>query len=87
VLAFTRAIAHELGPHGITVNAVSPGMTMTEYSQSRPESVKSSIARQTPLRRLADPRDVARVVLFYVSDLAGFVTGTNIAPDGGLVVL
>jgi NAD(P)-dependent dehydrogenase (short-subunit alcohol dehydrogenase family) len=80
-------LAHELGPHGITVNAVSPGMTLTEFSKSLPEKARESVARQTPLRRLAEPDDVARVVLFLASDLAGFVTGANIAPDGGLAVL
>jgi 3-oxoacyl-[acyl-carrier protein] reductase len=87
VLAFTRTLSKELGPYNITVNAVSPGMTMTEYSTSMPEATKKSVTAQTPLRRLAEPIDVARVVLFYASDLAGNVTGANIAPDGGLAII
>ena len=86
LVGLTRTLARDLGPHGITVNMVSPGMTLTEYSQSLPDDLKARVAGQTPLRRLATPEDVANVVLFYASPLAGFVTGANIAPDGGLAV-
>jgi 3-oxoacyl-[acyl-carrier protein] reductase len=84
VLAFTKVIAKELGQYNITVNAISPGATLTEYSKNRPESVQKNIAARTPLRRIADPSDVAKAVLFFASDLSAFVTGANIAPDGGL---
>lgn len=87
LLGLTRTLARDLGPHGITVNVVSPGMTLTDYSQSLPPQLKRSVTQQTPLRRLATPEDVARVVLFYASPLADFVTGANLAPDGGLAVL
>jgi len=87
LIGLTRTLARDLGPHGITVNMVSPGMTLTDYSQSLPDDLKARVAGQTPLRRLATPEDVANVVLFYASPLAGFVTGANIAPDGGLAVL
>lgn len=87
LLGLTRTLARDLGPHGITVNMVSPGMTLTEYSQSLPEDLKERVARQTPLRRLAGPDDVAKIVLFYASPLADFLTGANLAPDGGLAVL
>jgi 3-oxoacyl-[acyl-carrier protein] reductase len=86
LIGLTRTLARDLGPHGITVNMVSPGMTLTDYSQSLPDDLKARVAGQTPLRRLATPEDVANVVLFYASPLAGFVTGANIAPDGGLAV-
>lgn len=87
VLAFTRTLAREVGPDGITVNAVSPGMALTEFSQSLPEELKNAVRDRTPLRRLASPEDVAKAVLFFASPLADFVTGSNIAPDGGLAVL
>ena len=87
LIGLTRTLAHDLGPHGITVNLVSPGMTLTDYSQSLPEDQKARVAGLTPLRRLATPDDVAGIVLFYASPLAGFVTGANIAPDGGLAIL
>ena len=86
LIGLTRTLARELGPHGITVNMVSPGMTLTEYSSSLPEEVKARVAGLTPLRRLATPEDVADAVLFFASPLAGFVTGANIAPDGGLAI-
>ncbi|BDI32748.1 3-oxoacyl-ACP reductase [Capsulimonas corticalis] len=87
LIGLTRTLARDLGPHGITVNMVSPGMTMTEYSKSLPDELQKRVTAQTPLRRLAQAEDVAKVVLFYASPLADFVTGANIAPDGGLVVL
>ena len=87
LIGLTRTLARDLGPHGITVNMVSPGMTLTDYSQSLPEDLKARVAGQTPLRRLATPEDVANVVLFYASPLADFVTGANLAPDGGLAIL
>lgn len=87
IVAFTRTLAREVGPEGITVNAVSPGMTLTEFSESLPESLKTAVAGRTPLRRLATPDDVARAVVFFCSPLAAFVTGANLAPDGGLAVL
>lgn len=87
LIGLTRTLARDLGPHGITVNMVSPGMTLTDYSSSLPEHLKARVAALTPLRRLATPDDVANVVLFYASPLAAFITGANIAPDGGLAVL
>ena len=87
LIGYSRTIARDLGPHGITVNMISPGVTLTQFSKSLPDVVKNKIQNNTPLRRLAEPDDVARVALFYASDLASFVTGANIAPDGGLTVL
>jgi len=87
LIGLTRTLARDLGPHGITVNMVSPGMTLTDYSSSLPEDLKARVAALTPLRRLATPNDVANVVLFYASPLAAFVSGANLAPDGGLAVL
>ena len=87
VLAFTRTLALEVGPQNVTVNAVSPGLTLTEFSQSLPEAQKEAMRTRTPLRRLATAEDVARAVLFFCTPLADFITGANIAPDGGLAVL
>ena len=87
LIGLTRSLARDFGPFGITVNMVSPGMTLTDYSQSLPDDQKARVASLTSLRRLATPDDVAGVVLFYASPLADFVTGANIAPDGGLAIL
>lgn len=87
ILAYTRTLAREVGPQGITVNAVSPGMALTEFSEALPEELKEAVRNRTPLRRLATPDDVARAVVFFSSPLADFITGANLAADGGLAVL
>lgn len=87
VLAYTRTLAREVGPHNITVNAVSPGMALTEFSLQLPEAVREGIRERTPLRRLATPDDVAHAVLLFCTPYADLITGANIAPDGGLAVL
>jgi 3-oxoacyl-[acyl-carrier protein] reductase len=87
VLSYTRSLAREIGPDGVTVNAVSPGMTLTQWSLAQPEREKAAVAARTPLRRLATPDDVAGAVVFFCSPLAAFITGANLAPDGGLAVL
>ncbi|MBI5136643.1 MAG: SDR family oxidoreductase [Nitrospirae bacterium] len=80
---FARDLANEVGEVGITVNAICPGFTVTGETPHAPEWVRESLARQTPLRRLAVPDDIARAVLFFASDLAGFVTGESLTVDGG----
>lgn len=80
---FSRYMAAELGPRGITVNCVAPGMTDTPLIGDIPEKAQLIAARQTPLRRLARPADVAAAVAYLVSDDAAFVTGDTIAVNGG----
>ncbi len=80
---FARDLANEVGELGISVNMVSPGFTLTGETPHAPENVQAALARQTPLRRLAVPEDIARAVLFFASDLSSFVTGENLTVDGG----
>jgi|LauGreStaDraftv2_3_1035109.scaffolds.fasta_scaffold00269_2 3-oxoacyl-[acyl-carrier protein] reductase len=80
---FSNYMAAELGPQGITVNCVSPGMCETTLIGDIPEKTQLMIARQTPLRRLAKPTDVAAAVSYLVSDDADFITGHTIAVNGG----
>ncbi len=87
VVGLTSVLVRELGPFGITVNLIHPGMTLTDFSNSLPESERARVAARTPLRRLATAEDVAKIALFYASDLADFVSGAGIAPDGGLAAL
>lgn len=88
IIAFTRKLAHELGPFGITVNAIAPSLTLTERIRPRweqrtaPEQAQE-IAR-TPLRRVAEARDQARVICFLASPDADFVTGVTIDVTGGI---
>lgn len=81
---FSNYMAAELGPQGVTVNCVSPGMCETVLIGDIPEKAQLVIARQTPLRRLAKPSDVAAAVAYLVSDDAGFVTGDTLAVNGGI---
>jgi 3-oxoacyl-[acyl-carrier protein] reductase len=82
-----RSLALELGPHGIRVNVVAPGLTETDATAHTPEAVKQLTARTTPLGRVAQPDDVAGAVLLVVSDHARFVTGGYVAVSGGAVML
>jgi 3-oxoacyl-[acyl-carrier protein] reductase len=80
---FSRTLATELGPHGIRVNVIAPGFTATDATAHLPVAVGDGFAAQAPLRRVAQPEDVARAVLFYCTELAGFVTGTYLNVCGG----
>ncbi|RYE50739.1 MAG: SDR family oxidoreductase, partial [Sphingobacteriales bacterium] len=79
----TKALAFELGPKGIRVNMVSPGLTDTELTADIPEKIKLITASQTPLRRLATVEDVAGAISFLASDKSNFITGENIRINGG----
>ena len=83
---FSRQLAAELGPANITVNCVAPGMTETRLIGDIPEKQRLIAARQTPLRRLARPEDVAGAVAYLASDAAAFVTGETIRVNGGQVM-
>jgi NAD(P)-dependent dehydrogenase (short-subunit alcohol dehydrogenase family) len=85
VLAYTRSAALELGPHGIRVNAVSPGLVWREgIEEAWPEGVASFRAR-APLGRLGRPEEVAEACLFLSSSRASFITGANLVVDGGVL--
>lgn len=79
----TRYLAAELGPQGITVNLVSPGMTNTAFIANVSEKQQLMAARQTPLRRLAEPEDTAAAVAFLASEQAAYITGQNLRVNGG----
>src|SRR5271155_789503 len=87
IIAFTRKLAFELGPFGININAIAPSRTLTErirprWNQSSPEDQEAEIAR-TPLRRIAEASDQAKVICFLASSDADFVTGVTIDVTGG----
>lgn len=85
VLAYTRAAALELGPHGIRVNAVSPGLIWRQgIEEAWPAGVASFRAR-APLGRLGRPEEVAEACLFLASERASFITGANLIVDGGIL--
>jgi 3-oxoacyl-[acyl-carrier protein] reductase len=80
----TRALARELGSRGITVNSVAPGYLRTEMSHGLDGDQLNQISRRTPLGRLGEPEDVARVVLFLTDPANTFITGHVLVVDGGL---
>ncbi|MEP6917625.1 MAG: 3-oxoacyl-ACP reductase FabG [Acidobacteriota bacterium] len=80
----TRALARELGPHGVLVNAVSPGMIDTEMLAAMPPATREKALEAVPLARLGTTAEVAQVVAFLASGAASYVTGQVIAADGGL---
>jgi 3-oxoacyl-[acyl-carrier protein] reductase len=86
LLGLCRAQAAELGPWNITVNAVSPSMLVSDYAADVGLAAREIVARKTPLRRLGDPAEVARVVGFLVSDDAAFISGANLPVTGGIPV-
>ena len=80
---FTKALALEGAGRGITVNAIAPGYVDTEMVRAVPEQVLEKIIATIPVGRLGKPEDIARSVLFLVSDDAGFVTGSTLSINGG----
>ncbi len=86
VIGFTKALAKEVGPSGIRVNCVAPGVIQTDMMAGFNEETLSTLTEETPLCRLGTPEDVAAAVSFLVSDQAGFITGQVLAPNGGMVI-
>ena len=86
VIAFTKAMAKELGPSGITVNCVAPGFIDTDMnSDVTPEDAKA-FCDDTPLGRIGTPEEVSKTLLFLASDWADFITGQIIGVDGGVII-
>jgi 3-oxoacyl-[acyl-carrier protein] reductase len=86
VVGMTKVWARELGRYGIRVNAVAPGVTVTEMTAAMPEKALETMKARTPLGRLGQPEDIASAYLFLASDEASFITGVTLRVDGGLVV-
>jgi NAD(P)-dependent dehydrogenase (short-subunit alcohol dehydrogenase family) len=97
VIGITRSVAMELGPHGVTVNAVCPGNTLTPMVRRVAAEIGPGIgmtgeewlamrAADTAVKRLAQPEEIAGVIAFLASDDARYITGQSIEVDGGLIL-
>jgi 3-oxoacyl-[acyl-carrier protein] reductase len=86
VIGLTRALAKEVGPSGITVNCVAPGVINTEMNGNLDEDTMDALRQETPLERIGQPEDVAKAILYLASPGAAFVTGQVLPVDGGMVI-
>lgn len=85
VNGLTLSLARELGPNGIRVNAVAPGITETDMMKNVPASVIEPLAKKVPLQRLGKPEDIANAFVFLASDEASYITGVVLSVDGGVI--
>lgn len=83
VIGLTKVLSKELASRGIRVNAVAPGVALTEMGQSIPENVRDAMFAQIPMKRFAEPDEIAKVILFLCSDLSSYVTGQTLHVNGG----
>ncbi|MCH2379807.1 MAG: SDR family oxidoreductase, partial [Pedosphaera sp.] len=83
VIALTRSLARALGPDGVRVNAVSPGLTETAMIAGYSDEQRANMLRRFPLGRFADPDEIANAGIYLISDLASFMTGEIMHVNGG----
>ena len=86
LIGMTKALAKELGPSGITVNAIAPGVIETEMNRILSEDDKAALCDETPLMRMGKPMEVAEAALFLASDSASFITGEIMNISGGFIM-
>jgi NAD(P)-dependent dehydrogenase (short-subunit alcohol dehydrogenase family) len=86
VNGMTKSLARELGPDGIRVNAVAPGVTDTDMVAALPEQYRKPLMAAIPLGRFGRPEDIANAFLFLASDLGSYITGAVLSVDGGIVM-
>lgn len=86
LIGLTKALAKEVGQHGIRVNCVAPGLIDTDMNSGVLEADRQQMVTDTPMGRIGIPRDVAKVMKFLASDESGFITGQVIGVNGGLLI-
>ncbi len=84
IIGFTKSLARELGSRNIRANVVAPGYVKTALTEVLPEEATAAMIQNTPLGRVAEPKEIAGAVRFLASDAAGFITGEVLLVDGGL---
>ena len=83
VIAFTKVLSRELASRRINVNAVAPGVVLTEMGATIPEAAREQMLAQIPMKRFGDPDEIASVILYLCSDLSSYVTGQTLHVNGG----
>lgn len=83
IIGFTEALAGELGPSGITVNAIGPGGVDTEMTKGTTEEAKKAMTARLPIKRFGTPEEIAAAVIYFASDEAAYTTGATLYVDGG----
>lgn len=86
VIGFTKALAKELAPSGITVNCVSPGVIMTEMNKNLSDEEIKELCEETPVMRVGDVSEVSKAVLYLADEKAGFMTGSVLPVNGGIIM-
>lgn len=86
VIGFTKALAKELGPSGIFVNCVAPGVVETDMNANLDDEARAALLEETPLEKIASPAEIAETVFYLASPQNSFITGQVISPNGGLVI-
>ncbi len=86
LIGFTKALAKELGPSGIRVNCVSPGVIKTDMNKELTEETLAELSEDTPLLRLGSPEEVAKAAAFLASEESSFITGQVLSVNGGITV-
>ena len=86
VIGLTKALAQEVGPGGVRVNCVAPGVIDTEMNAHLSAEDMDTLKNNTPLMRLGTPEDIANAICFLASDSASFITGQVLSPNGGYVI-
>lgn len=86
LVGFTKALAKEVGPSGITVNCIAPGLIDTKMNDELDEQAKEEVVAETPMARIGLPEDVAAAVGFFAGKNASFITGQTLCVDGGITV-
>ena len=84
IMGFTRALARELGPRGITVNAIAPGFIDTDMTRGLADDARQQLITQIPLKRLGEPEDIASAIVFLAGPTASYITGTTLHVNGGI---
>ena len=86
VIGFTKALAKELGPSGITVNSISPGVIDTDMNCHLTQNELDELCYETPMGRIGKPNDVAKAALYLADESSGFITGADIPINGGIII-